>query len=265
MNRIRARANILFVCCLAAAVFAVHAFAAAVEYPAPTGYINDYAGVVGSDTDAALESLCAAINRDTTAQIAVAVVNDLGGLDIDTYAVELFEKWKVGSADKDNGVLLVVALSDRKYRIEVGYGLEGRIPDIKANEIAKTYLVPNFKSGDYDAGIRDTVNALAAEVAAEYGKSLSDFGVEQTAPPVEDISGAEIARKLTWPQKIFAVIIFIIMLIIFIKNPSLFFLLLLSSRGGGGGWSSGGGGGFGGGFGGFGGGMSGGGGSSGSW
>ncbi|MFH1537438.1 MAG: TPM domain-containing protein [bacterium] len=236
-------------------------------YPPASGYINDYAGVISASTDLKLERLLTALDRETTAQIAVAIVEDTDGEDMESYATGLYEKWGLGVKGADNGALLLVVTGQKKMRIEVGYGLEGRIPDAKAGAIIDGVISPRFKKGDFDGGITDGVLALAGEAAAEYGLTLEDLG--QTEYP----TGYRTVKAPAMPlaQKIFGLLFLIAMAILFIKNPSLFFMLLLfggMGRGGGmtrGGWSSGDFGGFGGGFGGFGGGMSGGGGASGGW
>jgi len=152
-------------------------------------------------------------------------------------------------------------MNDKKMRIEVGYGLEGAIPDGLAGSIITDTIAPYFKESRFDDGLKAGVNAVAEKILTENNidpaEFLSSYGSDvSSAPPPKAI-------KLNLFQKIIGLIIAIFLIILFIKNPGLFFLLLFSGRGGGG-WSSGGGG-FSGGFGGFGGGMSGGGGASGGW
>jgi len=113
---------------------ALSAFAAvtqAQDYPKATGYVTDTAGVLDVGTKQGLVTLLRTLHDKTTAQVAVAVVPTTGGISAEEYAVKLFEKWGVGKKGKDNGVLLVVAVKDRTMRIEVGYGLEGAIPDAR--------------------------------------------------------------------------------------------------------------------------------------
>lgn len=248
-------------------VVAAASKAAAGPYPSPAGYVNDYVGVVSSATDLKLERLLTALDRETGAQVAVAIVEDTGGEDIELYAAGLYEKWGMGQKGADNGALLLVVTGQRKMRIEVGYGLEGRIPDAKAGAIKDKIIEPQFKLGNFDQGINDGVEALVKEVAEEYELTLDD--IKKSALPLSHQRSNLRARS---PLQIFLTVLFLIgMTILFIKNPSLFIMLLMFSgmgRGGmmrGGGWSSGDVGGFGGGFGGFGGGMSGGGGATGGW
>ena len=97
----------------------------------PTGYVNDFAHVLEPSTIAQLTNICEQIDQKAHAQIAVVTINSLGGSDIDSYAVDLFKKWGIGSKSTDHGVLILLAVKDRKYRIEVGYGLEPILPDGK--------------------------------------------------------------------------------------------------------------------------------------
>jgi uncharacterized protein len=195
--------------------------------------------------------MSAEIEQKTSAEVAVVTVRDLGGGSIDDYASRLFEKWGIGKKGKDNGVMLIAAIDDRKVRIEVGYGLEGILPDGKCGEILDTYVLPRFKAGDYGKGLA----AGAAEIARAIAK---DAGVELTGQYLNEYPPAP---QRSFLFSIMKIIFFIILFIIFVRHPFLF-LLFFGSGGFGGGSSRGG---FGGGFGGFGGGMSGGGGASRGW
>lgn len=144
----------------------------------PTGYVNDYANVLQPDTKNQLEAILRTFAASTTNEIAVVTVPDLGGDTIERYAVKLFELWKIGNAKNDNGVLLLVAIQDRKVRIEVGYGLEGALPDITAKNIIDTQITPVFKQGDYSLGILQGVRAIAEATQGEYvvtGKATKSF------------------------------------------------------------------------------------------
>jgi len=231
-----------------------------VDFPKPTPYkyINDYVGVVEPEYVQKIIAVGKELEDKTSAQVTAVVIDSLQGMTIEEYAVELFRRWGIGQKGKDNGVLLLVAVNDRQMRIEVGYGLEGAIPDGKAGRIRDEYIIPYFKEGDYSKGIYYGYLALAKEVAKEYNVELT-FDVD-----------AELPNSSSVDVETIAIIVFIV----------IFIMLTLSRRGvwyigprgpmGPGG--SGGFGGFGGsgrssggGFGGFGGGRSGGGGASGKW
>ena len=141
-----------------------------VEYPDYNSFVNDYVGVIDSNSKIQIEQLCIDVEKNTGAEIAVAVIDSLQGITIEEYAVKLFEKWGIGKAKEDNGVLLLIAIQDRKLRIEVGYGLEGAITDIEAGDIIDDVIVPRFKEGNYSLGIYEGIAAIANKIYEEYGQ-----------------------------------------------------------------------------------------------
>ena len=143
-------------------------------YPNYTGFVNDFTGTIDPASKVSLEALCRALEAKTSAELAIAVVKTVAPLDSKTYAVKLFEKWQIGKKGKDNGLLVLLALDERRVEIEVGYGLEGVINDAKAGEILDMYGVPYFKSGDYAAGLYNIAAALSEQVAAAAGQELGD-------------------------------------------------------------------------------------------
>jgi len=231
--------------------------------PNYSGYVNDYAGVLSYENRQALTALIGELERKTTAQIAVVTVDTIAPYDIEGYAVKLFEKWGIGQKGKDNGILLLVAIRERKVRIEVGYGLEGALPDAIAKVIIEDYIVPSFKEGNYNSGIVRGTVGIAKLVAEEYDVTLSEFGTLPTNVPVP--------RKRSAAAVFFRILfnLFIIILILGTRTGFLWWFLIPGFRRRGGFWYGSGfggnSGGFGGGFGGFGGGFSGGGGASGGW
>jgi uncharacterized protein len=236
-------------------------FAQDVAYPPPKGYVNDYAGILSPQSAQSIDLLCRQVESKTTAQIALVVVGTTKPLEIEQYAVELFERWGIGQKDKDNGLLLLVAVNDRAVRIETGYGLEGAIPDAIANNIIQQVIIPEFSKGQYEAGLIKAVLSIADIIAKEYNVSLEMD---------ENLAYARQAgESKTSP---FAALIYVLLFILIFGMRSgllFFFLLGPTGRRRGGYWygsgMGGSSGGFGGGFGGFGGGFSGGGGASGRW
>jgi len=227
----------------------------------PTGYVNDFAQVIDPNTATQLEDICRQIDEKAHAQIAVVTINSLDGSDIESYAVDLFKKWGVGSKATDRGVLILLAVKDHQYRIEVGYGLEPFLPDGKVGGFGRE-AVPKLRANDYSGALLLMTSRVAQVIAQDAGIQLT--GNQPPAPPENPPSrGISLA----------GIVIFLVILIIVLLTPlrSVLFWILLSamgggSGGGGGGYGGGGfGGGGGGGFGGFGGGSSGGGGASGSW
>jgi uncharacterized protein len=232
--------------------------------PDPSGYVNDFAGVLSQSTKANLESLCFQVDRQAHAQIAVVTIKTLDNDEpIDEFATALEEKWKVGKKGTDRGVLMVVVLNPRKYRIEVGYGLEGILNDAKVGDIGRT-MVPSLSQGDYNTGITLGVQQIARIIAADAGVTLN------VTPPVHQYHRQQAPAQISFVQLLLGggAILLILFFLVKTGNTGLIFFLLGNLMGGGGGGYRGrreGDGGGGGGFGGFGGGSSGGGGASGDY
>jgi len=223
-------------------------------FPKPQGYVTDSAGVIPSGVAGSLETLSQELERKTGAEMAVVTVPDLGGESLEVYAVNLYKEWGIGKKGQDNGVLILVAVAERQVRIEVGYGLEGIVPDGRAGEIIRQQVVPAFKAGDYGAGIWQGAAAAAQIIAQDAGVQL-DLRKPQG---VSDFKGKQIRGN--------PLFLLLLLIIIFFIFPHIWpFLFLAGGHRRGGYWSGGGGGFGGGGFGGFGGGRSGGGGASGGW
>jgi len=239
----------------------------AVDFPKPVGFVNDFAGVMDADAKQKLDGVLSSLKEKTDTEIAVVTVKDMGGLDVDTYAVELMKAWGIGSKERNDGVLVLLAIQEREWRIEVGYGLESIITDAESGMIGSNLMVPLFKNGDYSNGLSQGALAVAAIIARDKGVSLGDASLPQA--PVSRRRSSGVA-----PFVNLIVFFIIIMLVLRSRRGRGGFLagmLLGNMLGGGrhhhGGFGGGGfGGGFGGsggGFGGFGGGFSGGGGASG--
>jgi uncharacterized protein len=241
----------------------------------PRGYVTDLAGVIGTDTRARLESLCSELEQKTGVQMAIVTVGSLEGQDVETYAVDLFKQLGIGKKKDNRGVLLLVAPHERKYRIEVGYGVEPVINDARTGDAGRA-MVPYLRQGDYSKATEIAAQQLANYIARDSGVTLS-------AQPVVGRIGNDQGGGGNLGLWLFLGLIVFFVVIGSLSSRGngrrgggsggsgwLWFLLgmLVNSSGGRSGGSWGGGGGFGGGgggFGGFGGGSSGGGGASGSW
>lgn len=150
----------------------------------PSGYVNDFAGVLTVEQKNALETKLSAFNASTSNEIAVVTVKNLGGDYIENYAVQLFKEWGIGNAKQDNGVLLLVALEDRKMRIEVGYGLEGALTDSLASQIIRNDLTPAFKQNDFYGGIYLATDHIIEATKGEYtseGKNTKEINIPPEA------------------------------------------------------------------------------------
>jgi uncharacterized protein len=234
-----------------------------------TGYVTDLARVLDPNAKSTLEALCTEVEQKTGAQMAIVTVHSLEGRSVEDYAVDLYKHLGVGGKKDDRGVLLLVSPDERKYRIEVGYGLEPVINDARAGDVGRA-MVPFLRSGNYNGAIQTAAWQLAKFIADDRGITLSIPPPARRAPVRRDTGGS------------FGIWIFLVIAVLIMMASRgggrggggggwLWFLLgmLANSSGGGGGYRGGGfgggGGGGGGGFGGFGGGSSGGGGASGSW
>lgn len=141
----------------------------------PTGYVNDFAHVLSAGTVQSLESDLVAFNTSTTNEIAVVTVPNMGGDYIEHYAEQLFKEWGIGTKSKDNGVLLLLSVEERKIRIEVGYGLEGALPDSVAASIINE-MSPKLKAGDYNGAVTAAVASIEAATRGEYQSNSSAGG-----------------------------------------------------------------------------------------
>jgi uncharacterized protein len=245
-------------CAILLLTFGFRLFADEVIPPPPAAYFNDYAGVVSAGTAAQLNQTLENFERQSSDQIVVAIFPKMqSDSSIDDYTVRVARSWQVGQKGKNNGAVLFVFVQDHKMFIEVGYGLEGVLPDALCKRIIDEEITPRFRAGDFDGGLTAGVQAMLAATKGEYqgtGTTVAGQG-----PAVNAHHGA---------NDVISTIILILLIILFVYFRFFFLPLggiFYSGRGSSGGsWSGGGGFGGGGGFSG-GGGSSGGGGAGGSW
>lgn len=178
-----ARRCIWFVLAIALLACALGARAAETLPPKPAAYFNDYAGVVDAATTSALDEQLRQFERDTSNQIVVAVFRKMeSASSVADYTVRVAQSWKVGQDKKDNGAVLFVFVDDRKMFIQVGYGLEGALPDAISKRIVDEELKPRFRTGDYSGGLKAGVEAMIAATRGEYqgtGRTAGDAGTPQ--------------------------------------------------------------------------------------
>ncbi len=141
---------------------------AARDIPNPTGYVNDTAGIMSKTVKLKLEQFLHDFEASDSTQITVLTIPSLEGENLEDYSMKVLENWGIGQKNKDNGALLLVAKDERKIRIEVGYGLEGRLTDLLAGRIIDNEISPRFKQGDFDGGIVSGVVGIAEAVRGEY-------------------------------------------------------------------------------------------------
>ncbi len=240
----------------------------------PQGYVNDFAGALSAQAKEKLTALCAEVDQKAKAQIAVVTVSSLEGEPVEQYSIDLATQWGVGPKQSARGVLILVAPNDRKYRVEVGYGLEPILPDGKVGGFGRE-AVPFLRQNDYSGAVLLITQRVAGVIADDQKVTLDTLSGVPRAVPESGNSPAP-----------FGNLVGVLVFAVFLFFPLIGFLLRLffgfggsarsrrgggmwmggpwyggGSMGGGGSWGGGGGGGFGG----FGGGSFGGGGASGSW
>ncbi len=240
--------------------FAACATAAPQIPPKPTAaagiYVQDYAQVLSAEDKRRLLSIGQELDNKTTAQLAVVTVKTLDGQPIEDYALAILREWGIGSKEKNNGALIVVAVQDRRSRIEVGYGLEGLLTDGLTGRIQDQAMIPYFRKGNYAAGIVNGYAVTASLIAKDAGVQLTSINSEQIAVPAKTTNNTDQEYPF-WLKLLIGAGIVLLLIIdnLFLGGvlTQMLFFMFLRGRGGGGG------------RGGFGGGSGGGGGSSRSW
>ena len=233
--------------------------AAQVDLPEPRHYVEDYANVINSSNEQSLNGILQELEQKTGTQYIILTVETTAPLPIEQFAIELAEKWKLGQKGKDNGLLFVLAKNDRRWRFEVGYGLEGFVTDAYCSRVGREVLEPYLKRGDYSQGIHQANLQIAQKIAAQSGVTLTGM------PKLRPIPAQQKPRRRGLPCCSILPLLFIFLILFGGLGRGMgwwFFLpFMLGGFGGYGGYGrsgSYGGGSFGGGFGGFGGGMGGG-------
>ncbi len=189
----------------------------------PTDYVNDFAHVLDQTTIAQLDNICQQIDQKAHAQIAVVTINSLDGSDIESYAVDLFHKWGVGSKATNRGVLILLAVKDHRYRIEVGYGLEPILPDGKVGGFGRE-AVSLLRQNDYNGAVLLLTSRVANVIAQDAGVQLTGAQARAPTPPM----GISVGGIL--------LLVIVILVVLFTPLRRLiFWWLLFGGRGYGGG------------------------------
>ena len=237
------------------------------DLPMPRHYVEDYANVINDSEERSLNGILQELEQKTGAQYIILAVLTTGGLPIEQYSIELAEKWRLGQKGKDNGMLFTIAVKDKRYRFEVGYGLEGFVTDQFCGRVGREVLVPYLRKGNFSQGIYQANLRVIQKIAAESGVMLT--GMPKLAPMRVERG----RRGLPCCGVLFSILFLMLLFGGIGRHRGWWFFLPFMFGGFGGQGSYGrsgsyGGGSFGGGFGGFGGGMGGGfggGGASGGW
>lgn len=249
------------------AVFFISVSLCAQDIPPPSNpprLVNDFENILSESEKNSLEQKLVAFNDSTSSQIAIVILKTTGDYPVDDYTIALYRKWGIGQNEKDNGVVILCAMADRKIAIITGYGLEGALPDAICKRIVEQKIKPNFKEENYFGGLDAATDEIIKRASGEY---VADEKPAENGSPLPVIFIVAIIFLLIWVSRYRSVKRYAALNSIdFWTAWALLNAARGSSRssggwGGGSGWSSGGGGGFGG----FGGGSTGGGGATGSW
>ncbi|MBM4053376.1 MAG: TPM domain-containing protein [Planctomycetes bacterium] len=227
----------------------------------PQRYVEDKANIIDASTENKLSGYLQELEQKTGAQMIVLTIDTTNNVPIEMYSIELATKWKLGQKGKDNGALIVVAKNDRAYRFEIGYGLEGILPDSYCGTLGRTFFVPNFRKGQFGEGIFQAVVVMIDKIAEENGIKITGM------PDISKLRRTAERHKSPFSSLLFMFFILPFLLGGIFRRRMMVFPYHWGGYGGPRGFGSGGSGGFGG-FGGFGGGMGGsfgGGGASGRW
>ena len=159
------------------------------DLPKPTDYVSDYAHVLSPEAIARLDRICSQLDHSAAnAQIAIVTVHTLEGEDAADYANQLEDKWHMGKKGSDRGVLMLLAVNDHKRRIDVGYGLEGILPDGKVGDIGRE-MVPYLRASDYDGAVTTAVSEMAQVIAADANVTPAGRGSDPAVRRSQQASG----------------------------------------------------------------------------
>jgi uncharacterized protein len=167
------------------ALFVISAPALALDVPPLKGHVNDYAGMLSPQAQQELEARLTAFEQSDSTQLVVLTIPTLAGENLEEYSIKVAEAWRIGQKGEDNGAILLIAKQERKVRIEVGRGLEGKLTDLTSGRIVRGDITPRFKAGDIDGGITAGVTAIMAVVKGEYTAQPRDLTQSRkSAPPM---------------------------------------------------------------------------------
>lgn len=130
------------------------------KVPQLKGYVNDYAGVLSSSEEKQINQLLSDLEKSTSAQVALLTVDNLQGYPLESFSIKVVDEWGLGQKDRDNGLLVLLAMDEKKVRIEVGYGLEGSVTDLKSGYIIRNIILPEFRKGQFAQGLYNGVGAI---------------------------------------------------------------------------------------------------------
>ena len=174
-------------------------------------FVNDFANVLDSSTEKQIISTARQLDDRTEAQVVVVTLPDLDDRPLEEYATGLFREWGIGSSKDNNGVLILLDVGGRQSRIEVGYGLEGILPDGKTGRIQDNWMIPYFQKGDYNQGILHGFDAIVSEVYTEYGIEYEGLADYDSYWP----EGSQTSEEIGIPGSVFLIGIIVLIILIF--------------------------------------------------
>lgn len=163
-------------------IISFSSFLSAQKIPELKGYVNDYAGVLSSSEESQISQILSSLENSTSAQVALLTVADLQGYGIDTFSLKTAEAWGLGQKDRDNGILVLLSMDEKKVKIEVGYGLEGDMTDIKSGYIIRNIIIPEFKKGQFGEGLYKGVSAISGIITDTSEISEKDLRAYEDQP-----------------------------------------------------------------------------------
>ncbi len=218
-------------CCLLALIGVIlclcGVFVSAADYPSPTErfFVNDFAGVIEPEAEDEIFSHAAALYQKTTAQVVVVTVHTLNGEEPADYALNLGREWGIGQKKENNGVVVLLAVSERQIYIAVGYGLEGALPDSKTGRIIDVYGLDDLREGDFSAGLLAISKAVINEIYPEYGQTP-----EEDYVPIDEIDPSEESSVM---DSVISWIILLLIVFLFLRRRRFFRPPFPGSFGGG--------------------------------
>lgn len=194
-NKMRFLLKTLIISLIFVGIFSIKTLA--IVKPTSEFYVNDYANLLNTETKNYIMNTNISLQNKTGAQIVVVTVPNLEGKALEEYATEFFREFGIGDKNKNNGVLLLLALEERQFRVEVGYGLEGILPDGKTGRIQDEYIIPYLKQNNWNEGIKNGFSAILKEIEKEYS---IDVGSEDAVSSVnENNDGGIITTIMGFP------------------------------------------------------------------
>ncbi len=226
------RKKYLYLLCILTIILTVPSFAAQLEIPKPNPsfYVYDGSNILNGEAEEYIIRTNEELYKRTGAQIVVVTIDSLEGANINQYAVELFEEWGIGSREYDNGLLMLIVTEERQLWIEVGYGLEGVLPDSKVGKIIEDSILPYFREDRYSEGIIAGFNSIIHEVEKEYDIQLERDKINQNLYNIDEIRQED--DIFSGFRGILIAIGFVIFLVIDFKFFNGFFTYSLLFRGG---------------------------------